>query len=191
MKVKSEICMGCGITFQCERKRKYCTMSCQKTAGQLKRGKSHDKTCDRNEWFVKYKEMIQPYHKRNLDDVVNKILKRADTLKNSLASRSKKHNVDCNITLEELRNLIYNSYGTKCKYCEKILTIKNFVVDHILPVSKGGHSNLDNLQLICKTSNSMKGSLTEDDFFILLDWLQTVSEELRKDISIRLARGIH
>jgi hypothetical protein len=36
----------------------------------------------------------------------------------------------------------------------------------------------------------MKGSLHEDNFQLLLDWLETVPEELKKDIGIRLARGV-
>jgi 5-methylcytosine-specific restriction endonuclease McrA len=145
----------------------------------------------RTEWEDRFLEKIEGIHKRNKDQVVAKILKRVDTTRSGLATRSKKHGVECNVTVEELRELVYESYGKKCKYCDKILTIKTFVVDHIIPISKNGSSNIDNLQIICKTSNSMKGSLPETQFHMLLDWLETVPEELKKDISIRLARGIH
>jgi 5-methylcytosine-specific restriction endonuclease McrA len=148
------------------------------------------KTAIRTEWQDKFLEKIKSCHKRNLNKVVNKILKRADTTRVGLVARSKKHNVECNITVEEIRQLIYDFYGQKCKYCDKILNINTFVFDHIIPISKGGSSNIDNIQLICKTSNGMKGSLHEDNFQLLLDWLETVPEELQKDISIRLARGV-
>jgi 5-methylcytosine-specific restriction endonuclease McrA len=87
-------------------------------------------------------------------------------------------------------DLVYNFYGCQCKYCDKILNINTFVFDHIIPISKGGSSNIDNIQLICKTSNGMKGSLHEHNFQLLLDWLETIPEELKKDISVRLARGV-
>jgi 5-methylcytosine-specific restriction endonuclease McrA len=148
------------------------------------------KTAIRTEWQEKFLEKIKSCHKRNLNKVVNKILKRADATRVGLVARSKKHNVECNITVEEIRQLIYDFYGQKCKYCDKILNINTFVFDHIIPISKGGSSNIDNIQLICKTSNGMKGSLHEDNFQLLLDWLETVPEELQKDISIRLARGV-
>jgi 5-methylcytosine-specific restriction endonuclease McrA len=144
----------------------------------------------RTEWQEKFLERIKSCHKRNLNKVVNKILKRADSTKIALATRSKKHGVECNITVEELRELLYKMYGTKCKYCDKILNINTLVFDHIIPISKGGSSNIDNIQIICKTSNGMKGSLSEENCQIVLDWLETVPEEIKKDISVRLARGV-
>jgi 5-methylcytosine-specific restriction endonuclease McrA len=148
------------------------------------------KTAIRTEWQEKFLEKIKSCHKRNLNKVVNKILKRADSTKIALVTRSKKHGVECNITVEELRELLYKMYGTKCKYCDKILNINTLVFDHIIPISKGGSSNIDNIQIICKTSNGMKGSLSEENFQIVLDWLETVPEEIKKDISVRLARGV-
>jgi 5-methylcytosine-specific restriction endonuclease McrA len=145
----------------------------------------------RQEWELKFLEKIKCCHQRNLDKVVKKILKKIDSVKYSLVSRSKKYNVECNITIEELRNLVFDQYGNKCKYCDKILKTDAMVFDHIIPISKGGSSNIENIQLICRTSNGMKGSLHEDNFQLLLDWLETVPTELRDDIRIRLSKGIH
>jgi 5-methylcytosine-specific restriction endonuclease McrA len=145
----------------------------------------------RKEWEEKFLEKIEGIHFRNKKQVVAKILKRIDTAKSGLVTRSKKYQVECSVTVEELRQLVFEEYGKQCRYCEKKLTIGTFVFDHINPISKGGTSNIDNLQLICKTSNSMKGSLDELNFKILLDWLETIPVSLKKDISIRLARGIH
>jgi 5-methylcytosine-specific restriction endonuclease McrA len=64
------------------------------------------------------------------------------------------------------------------------------VVDHIIPISRQGSSNIDNLQVICKTSNGVKGSLSEDNLQLLLEWLDSVPEDLKKDILTRLARGV-
>jgi len=108
-----------------------------------------------------------------------------------MVQRSKKKGIDCDITLEEIRQLIYESYGKTCRYCNKILNINTMVFHHIIPVSKGGATTKDNIQIICKTSNTMKGSLNEDHFQLLLDWLETIPAEVKKDISIRLSRGIH
>jgi 5-methylcytosine-specific restriction endonuclease McrA len=145
----------------------------------------------RQEWELKFLEKIKCCHKRNLDKVVKKILKKIDTVKYSMVSRSKKYNVECNITVEELRNLVFEQYGTQCKYCDKILKTDIIVFDHIVPISKGGTSNIDNIQLLCRTSNGMKGSLTEDNFELLLEWLKTAPKELQDDIRIRLSKGIH
>lgn len=142
-------------------------------------------------WSTKFLEKIKGTHKRNLTKVVTRIMKRTSTVKGSLVTRSKKYGVECNVTVEEIRQLMLGMYGTKCKYCDKILKVDNMVFDHIVPISKQGTSNIDNLQIICRTSNGMKGSLTEENFGVLLEWLETVPEELAKDIRIRLSKGIH
>lgn len=143
------------------------------------------------EWEDKFLEKVTVCHKRNLQKVVTKILKKTATAKNSMVARSKEYNVECNVTVDELRQLVYNNYGVKCKYCDKIINVNNMVFDHIIPVSKNGHSNISNIQVICRTSNGMKGSLTEEHFLMLLEWLETAPEELKKDVTVRLSRGIH
>lgn len=142
------------------------------------------------EWEEKFLDKVRLCHVRMLPKVVARILKRVNATKTSLNIRSKKHDVECNVTIEELRQLVYDAYGKKCKYCDNILSINNLVFDHIIPISAGGNSNITNLQIICKKSNGMKGSLHEEHFNILLQWLDTVPDELKRDIGIRLARGV-
>jgi 5-methylcytosine-specific restriction endonuclease McrA len=149
------------------------------------------KKTERQLWLERFEEKAGTVHKRKLRKFAERIDKRCSGWKSSLATRSKKANVECNATITELRQLIYDYYGTSCKYCGRRLDINNIVIDHISPISKGGNSNIENLQVICKASNSMKGSLDEQHFQILLDWLNTEApEELKRDVSIRLARGI-
>jgi CRISPR/Cas system Type II protein with McrA/HNH and RuvC-like nuclease domain len=53
--------------------------------------------------------------------------------------------------------------GTACRYCERETIISKKpcpaqrTVDHVLPVSKGGKDELDNLVLACRSCNSAKG----------------------------------
>lgn len=141
-------------------------------------------------WLEIFTKRAGDVHKRTLARFGTRMYNKCTQWKNSLVGRSKKYGVECNITVDELRELLYVYYGTPCKYCGKRLDMNTMALDHVVPISKGGTSNIDNLQIICRTSNGMKGSLNEDNFQLLLDWLQTVSEELRKDISIRLARGV-
>ena len=201
------ICENCKTEFKSKRKRKYCTTSCYKNSWakkdrkinretyikmkQERRANREKKLSVKGLWREKYLEVIKTSHKRNLEKVTERILKRADSAKNSMVTRSNKVNVKCDITLEDVRQLILENYGTKCNYCDAILTINNMVFDHIIPISKDGESTKDNIQLICKKCNGMKGSLNEHHFQMLLDWLNTVPDEVRKDISIRLSRGFH
>lgn len=201
------ICVGCNKSFTYEKKRNYCSNSCYKSIWQKEwRSQNKDeinrkkrerskmrvkKKTERQLWMEKFLEKASTVHKRNLDKFAKKMLSKCDSWKNGLVSRSKKYNVECNVTVAELRQLLYDFYGTTCKYCSKRLDVNTLVIDHIIPISKGGTSNIDNLQIICSTSNSMKGSLDESNFKMLLDWLDTAPEELKKDVSIRLSRGIH
>ena len=149
------------------------------------------KKTNRQLWLEKFTQKAGEVHKRYLDRFAKRMLTKCDSWKNSLVNRSKKYNVECNITPEQLRQLMLESYGTTCKFCNKRLDVNTLVLDHKIPISKGGTSNIENLQIICSTSNSMKGSLDEEHFVMLLDWLTTAPEALRKDVSIRLSRGIH
>ena len=56
---------------------------------------------------------------------------------------------------EELRDMIYKRDGYKCKYCG---SKDNLVIDHVIPFSKGGKTELNNLQTLCKKCNSEKGN---------------------------------
>ena len=145
---------------------------------------------DKEYWIERFTQKAATVHKRNLSRFASRMYNRCTQWKNSLVIRSKKYGVPCNISVDELRELLYSEYGKTCRYCNKRLDMNTLVLDHIIPISKGGSSNLENLQIICSTSNGLKGSLDEPHFQILLNWLNTIPEELRKDISVRLARGV-
>ena len=141
-------------------------------------------------WIEMFTKKASTVHKRNLTRFGTRMYNKCTQWKNSLVTRSKKYGVECDITVDQLRELLYAYYGTLCRYCGKRLDMNTLVLDHIIPISKGGTSNIDNLQIICRTSNGMKGSLDENHFHLLLEWLDTVPEELRKDVSVRLSRGV-
>lgn len=50
-------------------------------------------------------------------------------------------------------------YGERCANCA---TADELVLDHIVPIAKGGLSQLDNLQILCATCNRIKGKLAID-----------------------------
>lgn len=61
--------------------------------------------------------------------------------------------VNRKVISEELRSKIFERDDWKCVYCENKITLE---IDHKIPFSKGGTTNLDNLQTICKKCNSKK-----------------------------------
>jgi 5-methylcytosine-specific restriction endonuclease McrA len=51
------------------------------------------------------------------------------------------------------------AYGFKCLCCNRK---RKLTADHVIPVSKGGTSNIDNIQPLCRPCNSSKGAKCTD-----------------------------
>lgn len=54
--------------------------------------------------------------------------------------------------------------GLRCVYCDDDLTDQEVHLDHVIPESKGGPTNVDNLQVTCRRCNTSKGVLSEEEF---------------------------
>ena len=52
-----------------------------------------------------------------------------------------------------------DEYGEACANCG---AADSLVLDHIIPIAKGGRSALENLQLLCAECNRLKGKLVID-----------------------------
>lgn len=144
----------------------------------------------KKEWLEKFESKAGSVHKIALARFAKKMDKRVRSWRSSLSTRSKKYNVEYDLSIDETREIMYESYGESCRYCTVVMDINNLVLDHRVPISKNGPSTKENLQVICKKCNAMKGSLDEDHFHLLLEWLESVPEELANDVSIRLSHGI-
>ncbi len=51
---------------------------------------------------------------------------------------------------------------TNGEHCANCGETKDLVLDHVIPIAKGGRSRLGNLQLLCATCNRIKGKLAID-----------------------------
>lgn len=63
---------------------------------------------------------------------------------------------------------LYGKQEGRCAGCREPMPLKNLTTDHIIPRSKGGHSHLDNYQLLCGWCNSSKGNRTQEEFLASL-----------------------
>ena len=48
--------------------------------------------------------------------------------------------------------------GGQCQYCEKKISLSDATVDHVVPKSKGGENNWENVTLACSKCNQKKGN---------------------------------
>lgn len=63
------------------------------------------------------------------------------------------------------KQAVYASYNGKCAICGKYVKFKRMSIDHIVPYSRGGTDDLNNLQLTCKSCNSVKSYLTMQELY--------------------------
>lgn len=63
------------------------------------------------------------------------------------------------------RSEIYIRDKGRCGICGKFIPLNEFTIDHIVPISKGGTYNYDNLQCCCFKCNQLKSNEMPDDFY--------------------------
>jgi 5-methylcytosine-specific restriction endonuclease McrA len=83
----------------------------------------------------------------------------------------------------------------RCRYCNRPLDAYSCVVDHEVPLKRGGSPGLQNLGLPCEACNQIKGQLTPDEFKFFLDKmaemsLRFASGQAVQDITSRLQKAI-
>ena len=70
------------------------------------------------------------------------------------------------VELRQYKSYKHTLFGIqegKCKGCQEFFRFRNLTIDHIVPRSKGGTNDPDNLQLLCGACNSTKGNRTQDE----------------------------
>ena len=65
---------------------------------------------------------------------------------------------------KNIRRMVIERDGPRCVYCGVDLLTEEIQLDHVIPESKGGATNYDNLQVTCAKCNREKGILGEQEF---------------------------
>ena len=139
------------------------------------------------DWEKLYMKKLLPIHKNHSKKIYHRMMKKSSTLKSSLKRRSREYEVEFKVSLTEIRQLLYKSYGRTCNYCSSRLLVNNMACDHIMPLSLGGNSTVYNLQIICHRCNTRKGPITHKNFTKLLKWLKKQDPDLEKYVLKKLA----
>jgi len=150
----------------------YCDKSFKKRTDHLTQNNYCSKKCSglgkrkNSIWSEHYpdKEAKKEYFKKYLENNREKI--------NKLSSDWAKRNRPYRNYLQQLRRaageLTYQEWKSiidsnpKCNYCG---SVNNLQVDHIHPISKGGKTELNNLQVLCRSCNSSKGNRIYNWYF--------------------------
>jgi 5-methylcytosine-specific restriction endonuclease McrA len=78
------------------------------------------------------------------------------------------------IRLAEFRRIAYQTRALSrknillrdrytCQFCGRILPAHELTLDHVIPRSRGGHTDWDNLVACCHTCNNLKGDRLPED----------------------------
>ena len=126
-----------------------------------------------------FEQVIEKHHAR----CQKRTKKKLYTKLMSAKSRWAKQN-DC--SPEEMEIFISAGLGY-CPYCLGELDVKNMSLDHRTPIGRDGDKSLDNLIICCSRCNIRKGTLTEEEYRKLLDFISTFEKVARKYLLRKLS----
>ena len=138
-------------------------------------------------WLDKFMPVLTKRHGTHAKRIFHRLMKKSSTLRSTLKRRSKEYEVLFKISLPTIRNLLLRHYGKQCIYCPAVLDVSNMVCDHIVPLSSGGPSISQNLEMICKRCNIRKGPLTGREYRIFIEFLEKQPKHVQEYVYRKLA----
>ena len=138
-------------------------------------------------WQDKFMPVLIKKHGNHAKRIFHRLMKKSSTLRSTLKRRSKEYEVVFDISLPTIRNLLLRHYSKQCIYCDNILDVSNMVCDHIVPISSGGPSISQNLEMICKRCNIRKGPLTGREYRIFITFLEKQPKHVQEYVFRKLA----
>lgn len=57
-----------------------------------------------------------------------------------------------------MREAVLRGFGGECARCKRRLTSDEVTIDHVVPLSRGGMTEITNLQVLCRPCNRAKGN---------------------------------
>lgn len=138
-------------------------------------------------WEEQFMPILKEMHGNHAQRIFHRVMKKSSTLRSTLKKRSHEYAVIFEMSLPDIRRLLLQAYGNQCKYCGHVLNFRNMVCDHMVSLSNGGDSTIDNLEMICKRCNTRKGPLDTSEYESIVLWLSTKEESVRNYINRKLS----
>ena len=138
-------------------------------------------------WLDKFMPVLSKRHGTHAKRIFHRLMKKSSTLRSTLKRRSKEYEVLLKKSLPTVRNMLLRHYSKPCLYCHNILDVSNMVCDHIVPLSSGGPSISQNLEMICKRCNIRKGPLTGREYRIFIEFLEKQPKHVQEYIYRKLS----
>lgn len=183
-------CLCCGIEKEIlygYRHRKFCSRSCKskylakqncgfiKTQFKPKKVeectyKGKEKTY-KHKWYLKNKERLLKKTKERYEKnkkhiaLINKKWKEKNKEKCNFIRQQYKHrkrSAEGSFSFEQWEEL-KKKHNYKCVWCKKAEPEIKLEADHIIPLSKNGTNYISNIQPLCRSCNSSKGSKLQDE----------------------------
>lgn len=96
---------------------------------------------------------------------------------------------DLPFTLDKLRSAIREALNGPCPYCNNAFGVKDFSLDHMIPVSREGSIGLSNLRVCCYPCNKLKGNMTDKEYLRFRTFMDTMPEVVRRSVFSRMKAG--
>jgi len=89
------------------------------------------------------------------------------------------------------RSEIYIRDKGRCGICGEFIPLNEFTIDHIVPISKGGTYDYDNLQCCCFKCNQLKSNEMPDDFYgkMFIALINHAKQQNNKKVKIPHTQG--
>ena len=87
-----------------------------------------------------------------------------DKAESSDIKRNSKGKIKRRTYSQDTRKLIYNNAGGCCELCGRKLLFEDMSLDHVIPLSRGGIDNVENLSCVCYEDNQFKNNILPEDF---------------------------
>lgn len=96
---------------------------------------------------------------------------------------------------KDIRYQIFNKDSGICQMCGRPLDIDSFTIDHIVPISRGGITDISNYRCLCNRCNKWKADSLDEEILNMLSnvvpnyLLKNPQSEFSKKVSRAIVRG--